>query len=183
MGPLNLYTYICINAPLLICIILQLHLSFRTLMTNIFVYGTLKKGQPNHYRMLDSANGKAHFLASACTTQKYPLVITGEYNIPFLLDVPGQGHRIQGEIYKVDERMLTFLDDFEMVPTWYQRALVELEVKEAQGDEPLKAGGITEAFVYIRKTFEPDVLKLQIFESYDSRGDHGLQYITREARD
>lgn len=162
---------------------MQLHLSFRTLMTNIFVYGTLKKGQPNHYRMLDSANGKAHFLASACTTQKYPLVIAGKYNVPFLLDVPGRGHRIQGEIYKVDERMLTFLDDFETVPTLYQRALVELEVKEARGDEALKAGDVTEAFVYIKKTFEPDMLELQNFESYDSRGDHGLPYVTREARD
>lgn len=183
MGPLNPCTYICINAPLLICLTLQLRLSFRTLMTNIFVYGTLKKGQPNHYRMLDSANGKTHFLASACTTQKYPLVIAGKYNIPYLLDVPGQGHRIQGEIYKVDERMLTFLDDFEMVPTQYQRVPVELEVKEAQGHEALKAGAVTEAFAYIRKTFEPDTLELENFESYDSRGAHGLLYVTREARD
>uniref|UniRef100_A0A3B4G4K8 Gamma-glutamylaminecyclotransferase n=1 Tax=Pundamilia nyererei TaxID=303518 RepID=A0A3B4G4K8_9CICH len=101
------------------------------LMTRVFVYGTLKKGQPNNYRMFDSNNGKAEYLGSAFTSQKYPLVITTEDNIPFLLNIPGQGHRVHGEIYKVDDQMLKFLDDFESVPTLYQRTVVQLEVKEA----------------------------------------------------
>lgn len=147
-------------------------------MTQIFVYGTLKRGQPNHHRMLDSANGEARFLSSARTVHKFPLVIGGPHNIPFLLDVPGQGHRIQGELYSVDERMLAFLDDFEMVPTWYQRVPVELQVERSDGD-----GATTEAFVYMRKEFEEELLRLQCFESYDTYGDHGLEYMTREARD
>lgn len=149
-------------------------------MTQIFVYGTLKRGQPNHYRMLDSGNGEAHFLTSARTVRKFPLVISGQHNVPFLLDAPGQGHRIQGEIYSVDQRMLAFLDDFEMVPTWYQRVPVELQVEKSEGD----GGGATaEAFVYMRKEFEEELLQLQCFESYDAYGDHGLEYVTREARD
>lgn len=150
-------------------------------MTHIFVYGTLKKGQPNHYRMFNSTNGKAEFLASARTTQKYPLVIADEYNVPFLLNISGQGHRVQGEIYTVDDKMLAFLDDFEMVPTMYQRTPVELEVTES-AEETLKPGNITEAFVYSTTTYKPEWLSLPNYESYDSYGDHGLQYVTREAR-
>lgn len=148
-------------------------------MTQIFVYGTLKRGQPNHHRMLDSANGEAGFLSTACTVQKFPLVIAGPHNVPFLLDVPGQGHRIRGELYTVDERMLAFLDDFEMVPTRYQRVPVELQVERSEGGGSATA----EAFVYIRKEFEEELLRLRRFESYDAYGDHGLQYVDREARD
>ncbi|XP_028427920.1 gamma-glutamylaminecyclotransferase isoform X1 [Perca flavescens] len=156
-------------------------------MARIFVYGTLKKGQPNYYRMFESANGTAEFLASACTTQKYPLVIAGKYNIPFLLNIPGQGHRVQGEIYKVDDKMLKFLDDFEGVPTMYQRTQVDLEVKEwvgkTEGEERPAAGSITEAFVYSTTAYQPDWPSLPGYESYDAYGDHGLEYVTREGRD
>ncbi|KAG8004543.1 Gamma-glutamylaminecyclotransferase [Nibea albiflora] len=141
-------------------------------MTRVFVYGTLKKGQPNYYRMFDSTNGKAEFLASACTTQKYPLVIANKYNIPFLLNIPGQGRRVQGEIYKVDDQMLKFLDDFEGVPTMYQRTLVELEVKEwvgeADGEKKPAMGSKVEAFVYSTTAYEPEWPSLPNYESYDS---------------
>lgn len=156
-------------------------------MARVFVYGTLKKGQPNYFRMFESSNGKAEFLGSAFTTQKFPLVIAGEYNIPFLLNLPGQGHRVHGEIYQVDDRMLKFLDDFESIPTMYQRTTVELEVKEwtgkTDGGEGPSPGSITEAFAYSTTTYQPDWLSLPSFESYNSWGDHGLQYVTREARD
>ncbi|KAL7370214.1 hypothetical protein ABVT39_022267 [Epinephelus coioides] len=153
-------------------------------MALVFVYGTLKKGQPNYYRMIESANGKAEFLASACTTQKYPLVIAGEHSLPFLLNIPGQGRRVRGEIYKVDEKMLKYLDDFEMVPDMYQRTLVKLEVEEwvgeTEGEERLKTESISEAFVYSTKMYEPDWPSLPCYERYDAYGDHGLQYEAKE---
>ncbi|KAK5847503.1 hypothetical protein PBY51_016625 [Eleginops maclovinus] len=153
-------------------------------MARVFVYGTLKKGQPNNYRMFDVANGKAAFLASACTVQKHPLVIAGKYNIPFLLNVPGQGHRVKGEIYKVDDKMLKFLDAFESVPTMYQRTEVKLEVEEwVGGEEKLTAGSITEAFIYSTTSYKKEWLSQRCYESYDSCGDHGLEYHTRETQD
>nr|XP_020475307.1 gamma-glutamylaminecyclotransferase [Monopterus albus] len=156
-------------------------------MTRVFFYGTLKKGQPNYYRILKGTNGTAEFLGSALTTEKYPLVIAGKYNVPFLLNIPGQGQRVHGEIYKVDDKMLKFLDDFERAPTVYQRTLVRLEVKEwvgqTEGEETLSLGDITEAFVYTKNTYEPDWPSLPNYESYDANGDHGLQYVAREARD
>ncbi|XP_029924588.1 gamma-glutamylaminecyclotransferase isoform X2 [Myripristis murdjan] len=155
-------------------------------MTHVFVYGTLKKGQPNYYRMFDQANGKSEFLASARTTEKFPLVIAGQHNIPFLLNIPGQGQRVRGEIYKVDDQMLKFLDDFETVPTMYQRTEVKLEVEEwvgqTAGEKTPSPGSIVEAFVYSTTTYKPDWPALPNYESYDSYGSHGLEYVTREGR-
>ncbi|KAM9328686.1 gamma-glutamylaminecyclotransferase-like [Pholidichthys leucotaenia] len=153
-------------------------------MTRIFVYGTLKKGQPNSYRMLDDNNGKTKFLGSAITTQKYPLVIAAQRNVPFLLNVPGQGHRVHGEIYEVDDQMLKFLDDLECVPTMYQRVMIKVEVKEwvgqTDGEETPSPGSTIEVFVYSTTTYEPDWLSRRFFESYDAFGDHGLHYVRRE---
>lgn len=154
-------------------------------MTHVFVYGTLKKGQPNHNRMLHIANGKSEFLGDACTVEKYPLVIAGEYNVPFLLNVPGTGQHVHGEIYSVDDKMLKFLDWFESCPQMYQRTLVLLKVEQCVEDREgrPKLGNTTEAFVYSTTTYEPDWLEKPAFSSYDSYGDHGLLYVTREARD
>ncbi|KAJ3588815.1 hypothetical protein NHX12_009669 [Muraenolepis orangiensis] len=164
-------------------------------MAQVFVYGTLKKGQPNHHRMLDPANGKARFLATARTVQAYPLVIVGEYNVPFLMNIPGEGCRIRGEIYGVDDRMLAFLDAFECVPTMYQRTVVRLEAEEWAGGGSAspqeEAGGVpaaegggggAEAHMYSTVTYEPGWRSLPTYESYDAYGDHGLVYVTRELR-
>ncbi|XP_042369218.1 gamma-glutamylaminecyclotransferase B-like [Plectropomus leopardus] len=149
-------------------------------MTRVFVYGTLKKGQPNHYRMFESTNGKAEFLASARTTQKYPLVIAGTHNLPFLLNIPGKGHSVRGEIYRVDDKMLKFLDEFETVPSMYQRTEVEVEVEEwveeTKKEEKPRAGSIIKAFVYSTTTYQPDWPSLPTYESYDACGNHGLKY-------
>lgn len=163
------------------CLIFHLSVSDSIDMTHIFVYGTLKRGQPNHYRMFDSSNGRAEFLATACTTQKYPLVIATQHNIPFLLSIPGNGHRVQGEIYKVDEQMLKFLDDFEVVPTIYQRTPIMVEVMEVAKD--LKAGSTIEVYVYSTQTYKSDWPSLPTYENYNSCGAHGLVYVPREARD
>ncbi|XP_030636470.1 gamma-glutamylaminecyclotransferase B-like [Chanos chanos] len=154
-------------------------------MTYIFVYGTLKRGQPNYYRMLDAANGKAEYCGRARTVEKYPLVIAGRYNIPFLLNEPGEGQRVHGEIYSVDDQMLSFLDRFESCPTIYQRTNVKLEVDEwvGEGSDSPKVGSIFEAFVYSTTTYQPEWRSNPTYESYDAYGDHGLAYVGREARD
>lgn len=61
------------------------------ILFRVFVYGTLKSGQPNHFLMQDVKNGVAKFVSSAVTTEKFPLVVATRYNIPFLLNKPGTG--------------------------------------------------------------------------------------------
>lgn len=60
-------------------------------MEPVFVYGTLKKNQPNYYHLNNTENGVAEFRSVAKTIKKYPLVISTKYNIPFLLENEGVG--------------------------------------------------------------------------------------------
>ncbi|XP_077061522.1 gamma-glutamylaminecyclotransferase B-like [Siphateles boraxobius] len=153
-------------------------------MAKVFVYGTLKKGQPNYFRMMDHANGQAEFVAHARTVDRYPLVIASKYNTPFLLNVPGTGQRVHGEIYSVEQKMLEFLDRLENCPRKYQRRLIRLEVHERPGggEHTPKAGSSVEAFVYSTDTYEPEWLQKPTYERYEAYGDHGLHYVCLEDR-
>ena len=57
----------------------------------IFVYGTLKRGQPNHHVLTNERNGLAKWLGPARLVNKHPLVVAGRYNMPVLLDKEGEG--------------------------------------------------------------------------------------------
>ncbi|XP_053311299.1 gamma-glutamylaminecyclotransferase [Spea bombifrons] len=151
-------------------------------MVNIFVYGTLKKGQPNYHIMTDGKRGKAVFKGTGKTAEKYPLVIAEKANIPFLLNVPGMGHHIAGEIYSVDDQLLKFLDEFESCPDMYQRTLqrieiVEWEDKEDSPEDRPDANRIIECFVYSTTSYRPEWLNLPYHDCYDSFGKHGLVYV------
>uniref|UniRef100_A0A8W8M8I2 Gamma-glutamylcyclotransferase family protein n=1 Tax=Magallana gigas TaxID=29159 RepID=A0A8W8M8I2_MAGGI len=54
-------------------------------MKRIFVYGTLKNGQPNHFRLMDPGTGTTLFVGVGQTVEKYPLVIERSWNMPCLL--------------------------------------------------------------------------------------------------
>ncbi|XP_016402630.1 gamma-glutamylaminecyclotransferase B-like, partial [Sinocyclocheilus rhinocerous] len=92
--------------------------------------------------------------------------------------VPGTGQRVHGEIYCVDQKMLDFLDEFEDVPKLYQRIKVQLEVQDGdgEGENTLKPGSVVEALMYSTNKYKPEWLQKPTYESYDTYGDHGLQY-------
>uniref|UniRef100_UPI00398F110E gamma-glutamylaminecyclotransferase-like isoform X2 n=1 Tax=Pristiophorus japonicus TaxID=55135 RepID=UPI00398F110E len=157
-------------------------------MINVFVYGTLKKGQPNHHYMIDGTKGKGTYWGKGCTDEKYPLVIAGNYNIPFLLNVPGTGQEVTGEIYLVDDQLLKFLDEFESCPELYQRRPVRVRILEwdDKGD-PLgvkpDVDGMLTCFSYSTSTYDQDWLKLPYYNNFDAFGMHGQpNYNPRENR-
>ncbi|KAM6093758.1 PREDICTED: gamma-glutamylaminecyclotransferase [Chlamydotis macqueenii] len=157
-------------------------------MARVFVYGTLKKGQPNYKHMINTAKGLAKFQGRGRTVEKYPLVIAGKYNIPYMLNIPGTGHQVAGEIYSVDDQMLQFLDEFEGCPDMYQRTLMRIEVVEWEGkggvgEARATAEGVVECFVYSTMTYPPEWVSLPYHDNYDSSGKHGLSYVLRESRD
>lgn len=80
--------------------------------------------------------------------------------------IPGKGHSVQGKTYKVDNQMLKFLDVFASVPTVYQRAPIKAEVKED-----------------VSRTAQKPMSQTVLHCATDSHGDHGLEYIIREAHD
>ncbi|KAI2806520.1 hypothetical protein BLOT_008477 [Blomia tropicalis] len=139
----------------------------------IFVYGTLKRSQPNYNVMTDQTNGEAKFVCTARTVESYPLVIASRYNIPFLLGKPGAGYQITGEIYSVDEKMMKFLDDFEGHPGFYTRLQRQVITED---------GKTLMSWLYILEKFHSEMLNFPMIENYDSYGDHGRPYVERLAR-
>ncbi|ETN72959.1 hypothetical protein NECAME_18590 [Necator americanus] len=59
--------------------------------TRVFVYGTLKRGEPNA-NVISETEGKYRFIGVGRTKMPYPLVIGSKYNIPFVINEPGKGH-------------------------------------------------------------------------------------------
>lgn len=96
-------------------------------LIKVFVYGTLKKEQPNHYWLTNASNGFARFVCSGETDDLFPLLVATKFNVPFLLNKPGVGHAISGEIYEVDTAMLHNLDDLEDYPQLYDRNIFNVK--------------------------------------------------------
>lgn len=75
--------------------------------------------QNHHWFSKEGSHYK--FLCKAQTTQKFPLIIATKYNIPFLLYNPGMGNHIKGEVYEINEKVLSNLDSLEKHPSFYVR--------------------------------------------------------------
>jgi gamma-glutamylaminecyclotransferase len=108
------------------------------LKTRVFVYGTLKKDFPNHARFL----GRARWIGNYKTVIPFPLVLNGERCSPCLIDRPGAGHPVCGEVYEVNAAMLAALDRLERTAAddGYHRRLIEVA--------PQKNGEQTKLTVY-----------------------------------
>lgn len=79
----------------------------------VFSYGTLKRGFHNHFLMQDlMTHDDAVYVGSFQTHDSYPLVC-GPHGIPYLINIPGTGHRVKGELYSVSTRGLSRLDELE----------------------------------------------------------------------
>lgn len=63
----------------------------------IFVYGTLKRGEPN-YHLMCGEKGAARLLAEAKLTHPYPLVVGKENGIPYMLPQEGKGEVSTAEL-------------------------------------------------------------------------------------
>ena len=82
----------------------------------VFVYGTLKRGQPNHHLL---ASSRFLGLASLTGMQLHDLG-------PFPMAIPGEG-TIHGEVYGVPRATLPALDRLEGVPRLYGRCRRRLD--------------------------------------------------------
>lgn len=57
----------------------------------MFIYGAMKKGEPDHSWLEDQEHGICTFIAQGTTMEKFPMVITKPYNTPVVLNEPGKG--------------------------------------------------------------------------------------------
>lgn len=84
--------------------------------TTLFVYGTLKRGMHWNEKFLSRG---AQYLGEATTAERFPLVV-GRCGVPYLLhDCQGQGFRVHGELWRVDEDTLEGLDQYEGIGKAY----------------------------------------------------------------
>lgn len=118
-------------------------------MYPLFVYGTLKRGFPN----CDLMKG-AHFVGEYQTKDKLPLVIDGPWNIPYLIEKPGMGHHVRGEVFLVNDEQLSLLDRFEGVPHHYLRKQIVVVSSSRNSNSPAEI----ECFVYMKASFSDQLL-------------------------
>jgi gamma-glutamylcyclotransferase (GGCT)/AIG2-like uncharacterized protein YtfP len=96
----------------------------------LFVYGSLQRGGEYH-RILLEAGGT--FLAEGQLRNRYPLLLA---DYPCLLDQPGAGFQVEGEVYRMPEaRGWKLIDHLEGHPFEYRRRLECVDL----GDEAVQA--------------------------------------------
>ncbi|KAK7404284.1 hypothetical protein VNO78_05055 [Psophocarpus tetragonolobus] len=102
----------------------------------IFTYGTLKRGFSNHPLLQDLIrSGDASFVGTYRTAGRYPLVC-GPYRVPFLLNFPGSGRRVHGELYSVSTRGLARMDELEGTSrAHYQRLPIQVLPEDQDQDD------------------------------------------------
>jgi gamma-glutamylaminecyclotransferase len=107
---------------------------------NVFVYGTLKRGFPNHVSELANAD----YMGRVRTLTAYPLVIGGKWFSPNLIDEPDTGQRVFGELFRVGDEVLALLDRMEgtHILNGYRRITVVVEI--------LTTGDTLDAWTYAK---------------------------------
>ncbi|KAL3836231.1 hypothetical protein ACJMK2_021670 [Sinanodonta woodiana] len=138
--------------------------------TRVFVYGTLKRGQPNYF-YLDERSGTAKkgiskFLGKGQTVDKYPLVVATRFNVPFLLAASGTGKNVIGEVYEVDDECFQALDELEDYPKLYGRELINVRLLDRDGNMA-SCGDTIQCWCYLLYNFRQNLLSLPYHEEYD----------------
>jgi gamma-glutamylaminecyclotransferase len=123
----------------------------------VFAVGTLKRGFPLH----DGLAG-AQFCGEYRTADRFPMLIAGPWYAPMILNEPGVGHQLLGELYEVDEVCLARLDRMESVgkPGNFR---VAIEV------EPVNDGAPCTAFAYMKSRALADPIHSGYLASYQDR--------------
>jgi len=136
----------------------------------IFVFGTLKQGFPNH-----KCNSGERLPGNYQTLHKYPLYLVGKRCSPWLILDPGRGNKIQGQIFTVDSDGLKQMDKLERIaePDGYRR--IQIAVVSDSSAEPIKV------FAYVKSTqqLKSATHKVELQDEYQL--EHAALYSTRHS--
>ena len=103
-------------------------------MDKLFVFGTFKQGFPLH----EQGIGGAKYLGAYRTVQRYPMFVAGRWFAPMMLNQPGAGLLVKGELYEVDEARLATIDLLESIGK-PGNLRVSVEVERIGGDDTCSA--------------------------------------------
>jgi gamma-glutamylcyclotransferase (GGCT)/AIG2-like uncharacterized protein YtfP len=114
----------------------------------LFVYGSLRRGFPNHFLL-----EKSIYMGTYSTVDKYYMIGQVSKSFPYVVaeaEFEGQpSTHIIGELYDIDADVLKDLDDLEGHPDFYTRRLVRAT------DE--LGNNIYSAYVYILEN--PEIIR------------------------
>ena len=140
----------------------------------VFVFGTLKQGFPNF-----ATNRGARVPGTFCTDAHYPLYLVGERYSPWLLDQPGVGYPVVGEVYTVDEAVLADMDRLERVhePDGYVRRTIAVRPVDASQS----SCGPLQVQVYLKRPALFDASQAQLGPLPEYLPAHAALYRSRGA--
>lgn len=134
-------------------------------MELVFLFGTLKEGFPNFFINKGRRIG-GDFVTADC----YPLYLVSRYQIPWLMDQAGKGHRVHGQLFEVDADALADMDKLERVgePDGYERKRIDI-VREDDGTT-------RQAYIYVIPPARLDGIIIQAgpLEEYEQH--HAAQF-------
>jgi len=114
---------------------------------HIFVFGTLQAGHRNFHVNRGTRVGD-HFVS----VQPHPLYLIGSYRLPWLMNRPGEGLPVVGQLYAVDDATLAAMDVLERLddPLWYQRRRIRVRPQgAAPGGLSAVSPGVDEQEVWV----------------------------------
>jgi gamma-glutamylaminecyclotransferase len=136
----------------------------------VFVFGTLKEGFPNF-----GTNKGVRKPGTFITKERYPFYLVGERHSPWLINAPGQGERILGQVFEVDEASLDAMDKLERItePDGYRRVVIDVE---PVGEANTK---ILSVFAHLKQAqhFVPEEVRFGPFPEYTH--EHAVLYRPR----
>jgi membrane protein len=123
-------------------------------MSLLFVFGTLKSGFPLHDRALRGARK----LCDCHTVERFPMLVAGPWFAPMMLNEPGTGHQVHGELYDVDPVRLATIDLLESVPE-PGNLRVHIEVQTPDGQT-------VSAFAYVKSAVMAQPAHTELLDRY-----------------
>ncbi|MDM0052439.1 gamma-glutamylcyclotransferase [Variovorax sp. J22R115] len=140
-------------------------------MHHVFVFGTLKEGFPN-----SAVNTGVRVPGRFVTENRYPFYLVGERRSPWVLNSPGHGLHVEGQLFEVTDAGLEQMDSLERIgePDGYER--VRVPVREA--DAP--SADTVETFIYLKNPalLRPEDVRAGPLGSYTE--EHASLYRRRE---
>jgi gamma-glutamylaminecyclotransferase len=136
----------------------------------VFVYGTLKEGFPNY-----ATNQGVRLPGVFRTRERYPLYLVGDRCSPWLIDMPGDGEHISGQVFEVDHAALAAMDTLERVaePDGYRRVAIEVDgLQDVQTLRP---------FVYLKQAQHFSLSEARMGPLCEYTVDHVALYRPRAA--
>ena len=115
----------------------------------VLFYGTLMKPFHNFLVYVQPliASKQATFLYQGITTERYPLMVHTERNVPALYNNKHLGQYVEGEVWEISDQGIEALDIIEGVSGgFYSTGQIEVTQKEKSGSDII----IDDCYVYFK---------------------------------